>query len=204
MSRSGKRRRELESRILSMATRQLILRLAQSGITPNSLTYAAFIVAAAASILYGLSRYSATLAALAGAVYLLSALLDVLDGQLARLSGRVTKLGGFLDSALDKAAEILVCVGIALSGLTDHLSPLLFCASSLYVSYTRARGEGVGVDLSGIGPAERGERVLIITAASLLMLLHRDALVMGLYVGAALSAATGIRRTIYAVRALSR
>jgi archaetidylinositol phosphate synthase len=202
--RRGKiNRRELERSVVTALTGRIVLWLAARRVSPNQITYASFLTAVAASALYAFSGDDIVFAAAGGAVYLLSALMDSLDGQLARHIGRTTRLGGYLDSVFDKSAEVSVCVGITISGVAGSLPPLLFCATSLLVSYARARGEGVGVDLSGVGPAERAERVVLLSAASLLTPLYREALIIGLYAGSALSALTVFRRILHAARVLA-
>jgi CDP-diacylglycerol--glycerol-3-phosphate 3-phosphatidyltransferase len=99
---------------------------------------------------------------------LLSGLLDILDGQVARGGGMVSAFGGFFDSTLDRVGEAVLYAGIAVYFQTavsqSHpvLGVLLSLAAltgSFLVSYTRARAEGLGVECR-VGLAQRPERIL--------------------------------------------
>ena len=101
---------------------------------------------------------------------ILSALCDILDGQLARRQGSVSPTGAFLDSCMDRLAEGAVFVGLAV-----HLIPsgprwvalaVLGLVASTMVSYARARAEGLGLD-GKVGVLERPERLLVLIVALL-------------------------------------
>lgn len=112
------------------------------GISPDAITLASTFIAAGAAILIGFHWTS-----LGGWVYLAGASLDFIDGRVARATGRASRAGAFLDSTLDRVAELLVFGGLAVA---FRSSPVLFAAlaaagASLLVSYARARGESLGV-----------------------------------------------------------
>jgi CDP-diacylglycerol---glycerol-3-phosphate 3-phosphatidyltransferase len=97
---------------------------------------------------------------LAGVMLLWGGTCDMLDGELARATGRVSRAGAFLDSNLDRLSEIVLFAGLGL-GLSGRAGPLLAgaaLAASLMVSYARARGEGLKVDCPPFG-LERPHRV---------------------------------------------
>jgi phosphatidylglycerophosphate synthase len=99
---------------------------------------------------------------LAGAMVLLSGLADVMDGEVARGRGLASKSGAFLDSTLDRFSELAAFVGIAVffgSGWRS-IAVLVALGGSLLVSYTRARGESVGV-LCKEGLMQRAERLVL-------------------------------------------
>ncbi|GAA4285379.1 CDP-alcohol phosphatidyltransferase family protein [Brevibacterium daeguense] len=91
---------------------------------------------------------------------------DMLDGIMARLIGRKSTWGAFLDSTLDRVADSAVFVGLALwyfLGADDPLTALLALGclvTGSIVSYVRARAEGLGVHAEG-GIAERADRLLV-------------------------------------------
>ncbi|MCS7105343.1 MAG: CDP-alcohol phosphatidyltransferase family protein [Thermofilaceae archaeon] len=91
---------------------------------------------------------------------LLTAFLDVLDGYVARRTGLETKFGAFLDSTADRVSDTMYTIALMVCGVIDPLLTLIFISSEYLVSYTRARAEGLGVRLAGVGLMERGERVL--------------------------------------------
>jgi CDP-diacylglycerol--glycerol-3-phosphate 3-phosphatidyltransferase len=87
---------------------------------------------------------------------------DLLDGEVARSTGTMTKAGAFLDSNLDRLSEIVLFAGLAVA-FPDRAGMLwAFGAvvASLMVSYTRARGEGLGVTCPNFG-LERPHRVVL-------------------------------------------
>ncbi len=135
---------------------------------------------------------------LGGALVLASGFFDIVDGSVARVTGRVSKRGAFLDSTLDRVSEVAVFAGILVGGRADPLWVLTAVSASLLVSYTRAKGDSLGVSLSGVGVGERSERLLVLAAAALLGVLGYGVLLV-----AALAALTFLERTIRASRALS-
>lgn len=201
---TGGRRREFEKKVIRRISGGLVRFLSERGVSPMHLTLAAFALALLSSTLYAFSTTNALYTALAGFVLLVSAFLDALDGEVARLSSKVTRLGAFLDSMLDKIGEAALCVGIALSGLAEGYVVLLFCTSSLLVSYARARAESVGVDLAGVGIAERAERVILLSGASILAPLNPLTLSVALYLGSALALITVAWRTLHVAGVLRR
>ncbi|GAB3114710.1 CDP-alcohol phosphatidyltransferase family protein [Streptomyces calidiresistens] len=92
---------------------------------------------------------------------------DLVDGTMARQSGRSSRWGAFLDSTLDRLADAAVFAGIALwfAGRGEDLllcGIAIFClASGQVVSYTKARGESIGLPVRVNGLVERAERLTI-------------------------------------------
>lgn len=92
---------------------------------------------------------------------------DMIDGNMARQIGRSSRWGAFLDSTLDRVADAAVFAGIALwyAGRGDDVlmcAVTLFClASGQVVSYTKARGESIGLPVDVNGLVERSERLVI-------------------------------------------
>lgn len=107
---------------------------------------------------------------LAGGVFLLIAgLCDVLDGDLARRTGKASPFGAFIDSTLDRVSEFVYFGGILLyvvgrgNGYA-HWEPvviLLALMGSVLTSYARARAEGIGVECK-VGVMERPERIALL------------------------------------------
>ncbi len=180
------------------------------GIAPDVITVASTLTAAAAGVLMGYGYLAA-----GGWVYLFGASLDFIDGRVARASGRTTRAGAFLDSTLDRVAELLVLGGLA---VYFRDSAVLFAAlgaagASLLVSYARARGEALGAtEVARVGGMQRPERIVVTGLACALSPLA-DAVwgagVGRLVLGCALAAlavlttATAARRT-YAIYASLR
>jgi len=99
------------------------------------------------------------------------ALSDTLDGVLARLSGRSTRWGAYLDSTLDRVADGAIFGGLVLwysgGGDTPYLAALALACLILgsVVSYAKARAEGLGMT-ANVGIAERAERVVVVLTAT--------------------------------------
>ncbi|HVV86927.1 MAG TPA: CDP-alcohol phosphatidyltransferase family protein [Kofleriaceae bacterium] len=133
-------------------------------VSPNAIT--GWSVAACAASGFAISQGRLA----AGAwLYVLGGLLDILDGRLARATGRQTKAGALFDSVADRWAELFVFTGYAwyLRETTWLLSVMGAIAGSMMVSYTRARGEGLGVELK-VGAMQRAERIVLVVLGTLI------------------------------------
>ena len=138
--------------------------IARTGITPNGVTILGFLgICAASGLALGRLWVAASL------VFIVSGLVDSLDGSLARYQGRVTAFGGFLDSTLDRLSEavILGAIGITFAQDGRHWA-LAACfgalSGSFLVSYARARAEGLGIQGSSGGLMGRPERLVLLGA----------------------------------------
>ena len=133
---------------------------ASTGISPNVWTVIGLIFAFVSSLVYGLKfEYSLILG---GAILLISGFFDIVDGQVARYTNKITKSGGFLDSVFDKIAEVSIFFGILIGGYAEPYLVFLAVTLSLLVSYTRAIADTLTIKLQGIGIGERAERLLVI------------------------------------------
>ena len=109
---------------------------ASTGISPNVWTVIGLIFAFVSSLIYGLKfEYSLILG---GVILLISGFFDIVDGQVARYTNKITKSGGFLDSIFDKIAEVSIFFGILIGGYAEPYLVFLAVTLSLLVSYTRA------------------------------------------------------------------
>jgi phosphatidylglycerophosphate synthase len=138
-------------------------------LTPNALTMIGFAIAVVAAC------FAATQAWLfAGLLVAFGAVFDMFDGALARATGKVTRLGGFMDSTFDRAGEAVVYVGIAIgaTGMPGIAQGIVVAAAAamaaaFMVSYTRAKAESLGFSsgtgMASIGVAPREVRVVILT-----------------------------------------
>ncbi|MCA1603257.1 MAG: CDP-alcohol phosphatidyltransferase family protein, partial [Acidobacteria bacterium] len=119
--------------------------------------------------LFGLGRFFS-----AGIVLIVANLFDMLDGQVARLSGRVTRFGGFLDSSLDRLSDMVVFVGLMVFYARDteyHSTLNVFLAGaglmgSIMVSYASARAESL-IPKCDVGFLRRPERVVLFIIGAL-------------------------------------
>ena len=151
-----------------IATRSM-LGLARTRVTPNALTAAGVALCTAAAVVVFFENRNEILFYWLGAVlFVVGSILDILDGALARTSGKGTPFGAFLDSTTDRVSEGVMLGAIALvfsrHGREVALA-LAFAAvaGSFLVSYTRARAEALGLR-GDVGIGSRAERVVVITA----------------------------------------
>ena len=165
------------------------------GISPSTWTLVGLLVSILAGILYSTSGYEGQ--ALGGLLILVAGWFDIVDGAVARVTNRTSRRGAFLDSTLDRVAEVAIFGGILLGGFAPPLWVLAALAFSLLVSYTRAKGDALGVALSGVGIGERSERLLVLAVSSLLGQVYWGVLLVIL-----VAAYTFLERTFRAVRAL--
>lgn len=140
----------------------MALAFGRAGFGPNALTLSGFALTAAAAVAVGFGDWVLAAGLLCG-----GGAFDLLDGALARSSGRATRFGALLDSASDRLGEGVVYVGIvaATAGLDGRLATLAAVAlvAAFLVSYLRARAEGL--DYRGdVGLAGRAERLVILVA----------------------------------------
>ena len=133
---------------------------ASTGLPANFWTGVALAFAFAAAVIYGIHLHYSFV--IGGILLLVSGFFDVVDGQVARVTGTTSKRGAFLDSVFDKIAEVSIFLGILIGGYSQGYVVLLAISLSLLVSYTRARAESLGFQLQGIGIVERAERILVI------------------------------------------
>ena len=133
---------------------------ASTGLSPNVWTCVGLVFAFASAIVYGLGIEFALI--IGGILLLISGFFDIVDGQVAKVSQKTSTTGAFLDSVFDKIAEVAIFFGILIGGYAEPYLIFLAITLSLLVSYTRSRGESLGVKLQGIGIGERAERLLVI------------------------------------------
>jgi archaetidylinositol phosphate synthase len=179
----------------------------KAGLTPNQISALGVIFGAASGLFYWLTGQSLENSELQG-VSLFSAVLlllasgfcDALDGILARLYGKTSILGGFLDSLLDRYVDASIYCGVILGGLCDPLWGLLALIGSLLTSYARARSEAADVPMETIGVVERAERLLLIALASLLSFIWTEALRWSIVLLALATNLTVLQRTIYFIK----
>jgi len=167
------------------------------GFSPTAITFLGFFFASLSAVAYYLARFQTNRLLLASLLLLVSGFFDALDGVVARKFRKVTRLGGVLDSTFDRLGETLVYLGILLGGLVTPGLCAVTLALSLIVSYVRARVEVEGLNLSGVGFAERPERLVLLAFFTLINQLR-----VGLIVIASLSALTIIQRLLYSYEKL--
>jgi len=165
-------------------------------ISPTHLTVLGLIFAVASALAFSSLLGNVRLA---GILFLVSGLFDLFDGPLARVSGKESDKGAFLDSIMDRLGESIIILAI-IEG--EHADPLLagfVLMFSLLVSYARAKGETLKMKISGLGIGERAERVLALSILSIIGYVP-----IGLLVVAFIAAITFVQRFVFIYRAASK
>ena len=172
------------------SARRLVTAFGLARVNPNTLTVIGLFINAVSGVLV-----AAGLLVLGGVVLLLASVFDILDGAVARVTGKVYRYGAFLDSTTDRYAEGFTYMGLLYYYLFNGhhtVEPMLVIASltgSLLVSYVRARAQSLGFVCDG-GILARPERVVIIV----LGLLITPLLLPLLWVLAVLTNVTAVQR----------
>jgi CDP-diacylglycerol---glycerol-3-phosphate 3-phosphatidyltransferase len=134
------------------------------GLTPDFYNFAGLLLGLLSGILIADGKLP-----LAGWAIASGGICDILDGRIARLTGVASAYGDFVDATFDRFVEAFTFLGFVVLLRTSPLAVFLASAAmagSLLVSYTRARGEVLGVTCSG-GLMQRGERLLLACLACL-------------------------------------
>jgi CDP-diacylglycerol--glycerol-3-phosphate 3-phosphatidyltransferase len=147
----------------------MVRALASAGVHPNILTAIGVTINIGCGVLFGFGEFF-----WAGVVLIVANLFDMLDGNVARSTGNVTKFGSFLDSSLDRLSDMVVFVGIMIfyAGNSPQHSLLnvtlagIGMMASVMVSYTTARSEGLGVK-ANVGFLQRPERIVLLIIGAL-------------------------------------
>jgi len=170
---------------------------ASTGISPNGWSCIGLAFAFASAFIYGMNMEFALI--IGGVVLLIAGFFDIVDGQVARVSQKITKTGGFLDSVFDKIAEVAIFLGILVGGFAEPYLVFLAITFSLLVSYTRSRAESLGVKLQGIGIGERAERLLVIAIIGIIGFMEYAVIIVIIIAGI-----TFIQRIIVTAKALNQ
>jgi CDP-diacylglycerol--glycerol-3-phosphate 3-phosphatidyltransferase len=136
--------------------------LIEQKVHPNILTITTLIVSVITGIFFHLGWIF-----LAGILLLAGSTFDIFDGRVARAQGLNSEHGAFFDSCLDRFSEAFIYLGILSyfhHSLFSYVVFLILC-TTMMVSYTRARAEGLGVDCE-VGIMQRTERVVYLGVLS--------------------------------------
>lgn len=141
--------------------------LAKWNVSPDAVTYLGLVLTIGVAVLAGMGEIR-----WAGVAYIFAAVCDAMDGTLARVSGKASRFGAFLDSTIDRFEESIVFLGLSIyyalvGGQLEIPLILVVVVGSLMVSYTRARAEAVGVACK-VGFMTRPPRVAIMIVGMIL------------------------------------
>ena len=173
--------------------------VARTGVTPNGITALGLLGNLVAAWLAADGRWLA-----AGLVMLAGSALDLLDGALARATGRATRFGAIFDAVLDRYSEAAVLFGLLVyferrDDLLQIVLIYIAVAGSVLVSLVRARAQIDGVDLRE-GLLTRAERVVLTAMALILGAWRPVAVPAALWIIAVLASITAMQRVYYTWR----
>jgi len=176
--------------------RPLVLTLDRLGMSPLGVSLVGLAITALSGLIVARGGLF-----LGGIVFLVGSAFDMLDGDLARLQGTVSRRGAFLDSSFDRLGEAFLFAGLTWYFATrpdgaDPVALVLITAvvvGSLTTSYVRARAEGVG-ETCQVGFLQRTERVILLAVG---LLLGRWILVPVLAFLAVATLATTVQRMVH-------
>jgi CDP-diacylglycerol---glycerol-3-phosphate 3-phosphatidyltransferase len=161
-----------------------------TGLALNSVACAFFAVSG------GKSYADPTLLRLGGVVTFVAAIFDMLDGRVARMRGRETKFGAFLDSTMDRYSDMLLYMGLMILYARLDKTPLMVLVwvaafGSFMTSYARARAESL-IPKCTVGFMERPERIVSLILGAL-----TNNMSFVLWIIAIFSNITALQRIIY-------
>ncbi len=171
------------------------------GLSPNSWTLLV-ILPTLVSLYFILDRQFL----IAAAFLLLSAFLDFVDGSVARVMGKVTKLGAYLDTIMDRYVEAIILLGLLFINLPDFYVPayvwiFVFFCGSFMTTYAKAAAKEKELsdkEITG-GLLERGERLIILFAGILLAAFRLSYLTYIIVMLAILTNVTALQRIHIAI-----
>lgn len=154
--------------VFNKASGRLVNYFVKSEVNPFHLTMVGFVLTVMASFFYIQVSVIKEYLIFAAVSLITAGLFDALDGEVARKSGRASTLGSFTDSFFDRIEDGLVALAIAYSNIVEPLFALIYVITSSLTSYLRAKGEAIGLKMEGIGIAERGDRIMMITVGTVI------------------------------------
>jgi len=157
---------------------------AATGLSPNFWTFVGLGFALTAAVVYGMGIESGLI--IGGVLLLVSGFFDMVDGQVAKITGKTSKKGEYLDSMFDKISEVAIFLGILIGGYAEPYLILLAITLSLLVSYARAKSDLINIKLQGIGIGERAERLLVIAIVGIIGFMDYAVLVVVIIAGVTL------------------
>ncbi len=175
--------------------------LALTRISPNVLTFMGLVINVIAAFLFGYAKGEEhwRMFLYAGLVIIGAGIFDMVDGRVARATGKVTVFGAFFDSVIDRYSDVALFFGLlvyyARANRFFYVGLVAFVmVSSLMVSYARARAEAL-IGQCKVGFMERPERIVLVILGALFE--YWNAMAPALWVLALLSTITVIHRIAY-------
>ena len=139
------------------------------GITPNLVTVTSFVFAVAAALLFAFAAPGREWLLFAGgAAVAVNAILDGLDGRLARLTNTSSKRGDYLDHVVDRYSDAAILLGLAVSPLGSLWWGLFALVGTFLTSYMGTQAQALGLGRNYAGWLGRADRLVILIAVPVL------------------------------------
>jgi CDP-diacylglycerol---glycerol-3-phosphate 3-phosphatidyltransferase len=174
---------------------RLGLVLARTHLSPNTFTAIGLVLNVVVAVIIASGNL-----VIGGIMALVAGVFDMFDGAVARVTGKVTRFGGFFDSTIDRYSEAIVYLGLLIylldieAGTTAIVLLFATIIGSLMVSYSRARAEAAGVNAE-VGWFARPERIIVLAA---LLVLNQP--VLALWILAIVTNFTTLQRIVHVWR----
>jgi len=170
--------------------------LSKWGLNPNTFTVAGVVITSFGAVAFVLGYFR-----LAGILILIGGFCDAIDGSIARTSGKASRFGALLDSAIDRYSEFIMYLGIGayfinFENYGTAAGTFLALCGSFMVSYARARAESLGFEAK-LGFMQRPERIVMIGLGALI---HITALKVAIWLVAILANFTALQRIRFAYK----
>lgn len=198
----------LKANLSTEQTDRLVKGLARLGLSPSSWTLLSLVPAAAGLAALAEHRLAAGLV-----LFVLSGFIDLVDGAVARATGKASAKGAYIDGVVDRYVELLLYLGLwyylgsgEFLGLQREVWFMLLLFGSIMTAFVRAYADHRGVvedseELKKMGGLlERGERLLLIYAGMLAGLFDPQWLMAVVALTAVLANATALQRIWFAVK----
>ena len=157
-------KRNNQRRILEIFVDLPAKALVKYGFTPNILSYCGFFCSIAVTILLSLGglHFPFPIAWIVPFLMFWAGAFDVFDGEVARMTHKISNSGAFLDSNLDRLSDAVIVLGLIIGGYFNYIIGYTILFLIIMISYIRSRAENEGIDMKGIGFMERAERLIIL------------------------------------------
>ena len=132
-------------------------------VNPNMISWGGLILAFVSGLIFYLSFDHHYLLIVGAAVVLLSGYFDALDGKVAKLAGKASNKGDYLDHVFDRYADVFMIGGVAVSAWCNPYIGLLALIGVLLTSYMGTQAQAIGAPRLYAGLLGRADRVVLST-----------------------------------------
>jgi len=137
-------------------------------VDPNAISVVAIILAFLSGLSFYFSPDWLVLLPIGALLVIVSGYFDALDGKIARLAGKASKKGDFIDHVLDRYADVFMIGGVALSAWCDPFIGILAIVGVLLTSYMGTQAQALDAGRLYAGLLGRADRVVLMTAVPII------------------------------------